>query len=98
MRNLPLRHRSFRAVFEHSWLRLAAPEKQAFQSLAIFEDSFTAHAAAAIAAIPAGVLQALHDKSLVYSMPVEVVTTTRMMRWNSAIVCTPFYANMPLKN
>lgn len=75
MRNLPLRHRSLRAIFEHSWLRLAATEKQAFQSLAIFEDNFTAHAAAAIAAIPAAVLHVFLEKSFVYSMPVEVRTT-----------------------
>lgn len=76
MRNLPLRHRSLRAIFEHSWLRLAATEKQAFQSLAIFEGSFTAQAADAIAAIPPAVLNALLDKSLVYSMPREVRAAT----------------------
>lgn len=75
MRNVPLRHRSLRAIFEHSWLRLAATEKQAFQSLAIFEGSFTAQATADIAAIPATVLHALLDKSLVYCMPVEVYAT-----------------------
>lgn len=72
MRNLPLRHRSLRAIFEHSWLRLVAAEKQAFQGLAIFEGSFTALAATEIAAIPASVLSALLDKSLVYSLPTEV--------------------------
>lgn len=69
MRNLPLRHRSLRAVFEHSWLRLTVAEKQAFQKLAIFEGSFTVQAAAEIAAIPASVLSGLLDKSLLYLMP-----------------------------
>lgn len=69
MRNLPLRHRSLRAIFEHSWLRLTVAEKQAFQKMAIFEGSFTVQAAAEIAAIPASVLSALLDKSLLYLMP-----------------------------
>jgi predicted ATPase len=71
MRNLPLRHRSLRAVFEHSWLLLSAAEKHAFQRLAIFEGSFSAQAAATVAEIPPPVLVALIDKSLVYVVPVE---------------------------
>jgi predicted ATPase len=71
MRNLPLRHRSLRAVFEHSWLLLSAAEKHAFQRLAIFEGSFSAQAAAAVAEIPTSVLVALIDKSLVYVIPSE---------------------------
>ncbi|MCE7986185.1 MAG: NACHT domain-containing protein [Caldilinea sp. CFX5] len=71
MRNLPLRHRSLRAVFEHSWLLLSAAEKHAFQRLAIFEGSFSAQAATAVAEIPISVLIALIDKSLVYVIPVE---------------------------
>lgn len=75
MRNLPLRHRSLRAIFEYSWLRLTATEKQAFQGLAIFEGSFTVEAATAVAAIPAAVLLALRDKSLVYTMPSKATGT-----------------------
>jgi len=76
MRNLPLRHRSLRAVFEHSWLLLSAAEKHAFQRLAIFDGSFSAQAAAAVAEIPAPVLMALIDKSLVYVIPTESSATS----------------------
>lgn len=71
MRNLPLRHRSLRAVFEHSWLLLSAAEKHAFQRLAIFEGSFSAPAAATVAEIPAPVLVDLIAKSLLYVVSVE---------------------------
>ncbi len=66
MRNLPLRHRSLRAIFEHSWLLLSAAEKDAFQRLAIFEGSFTAVAAAQVAQVSAPVLRNLIDKSLLH--------------------------------
>jgi hypothetical protein len=41
MRNLPERHRSMRAVFEHSWQRLSEQERAIFMQLAIFRGSFT---------------------------------------------------------
>ena len=73
MRNLPVRHRSLRAIFEHSWLLLSAVEKHAFQQLAIFAGGFTAKAAAEVAEIPATVLQNLIDKSLVHVQASEEI-------------------------
>lgn len=75
MRNLPLRHRSLRAIFDHSWLLLTPVERSAFQRLAIFEGSFTAHAAATVAEITTAVLTDLLDKSLIQVMGVETVST-----------------------
>lgn len=73
MRNLPLRHRSLRAIFDHSWLLLSASEQHAFQRLALFAGSFTSQAAEAVAEIPAVVLLDLIDKSLVQVMPTEAM-------------------------
>ncbi len=75
MRNLPLRHRSLRAIFEHSWLLLSAAEKDAFQRLAIFKGTFTAAAAAEVAQVSIPVLRNLIDKSLVH-MPAGEETPT----------------------
>ncbi|HNB53769.1 MAG TPA: BTAD domain-containing putative transcriptional regulator, partial [Anaerolineales bacterium] len=47
-RNLPERHRSLRAVFDHSWELLAPPEQAVFCQLAIFEGDFTPAAAEAV--------------------------------------------------
>ncbi len=85
MRNLPLRHRSLRAVFDHSWLLLSAAEKHAFQRLAIFEGSFSAQAAATVAEIPTSVLVALIDKSLVYVVPVEGEGGERRYRMHNTL-------------
>lgn len=77
MHNLPLRHRSLRAIFEHSWLLLTSAERDAFQRLAIFEGSFTAKAAAAVADTATTVLVDLLDKSLIQIMPAEAAGERR---------------------
>lgn len=64
MRDLPVRQRSLRAVFEHSWNLLTPAEQAALRQLAIFQASFTREAAAAIAGAPLAVLAALVDTSL----------------------------------
>ena len=63
-RDLPERHRSMRAVFEHSWRLLEAEEKQVLRRLAVFRGGFTRVAAAHVAGATLGVLAALVDKSL----------------------------------
>ncbi|MEZ4726799.1 MAG: tetratricopeptide repeat protein [Caldilineaceae bacterium] len=75
MRNLPLRHRSLRAIFDHSWLLLSVAEQHAFQRLALFAGSFTSEAAETVAEIPTTVLLALMDKSLVQVMPSEATVS-----------------------
>ena len=65
MRNLPERHRSMRAVFDHSWQRLDEQQRAIFMRLSIFRGSFTRQAAAAIAGATITDLAALVDKSLV---------------------------------
>jgi predicted ATPase/DNA-binding CsgD family transcriptional regulator len=63
-RNVPPRHRSMRAVFEHSWNLLSDSEREVFKKLSVFRGGFRKEAAQAIAGASLGVLSALVDKSL----------------------------------
>jgi predicted ATPase len=53
LRDTPTRHHSLRAVFEHSWAMLPAPERVAFTRLAVFRGGFSRAAAEALLAHPA---------------------------------------------
>lgn len=64
MRNIPARHRSMQAVFEHSWARLSQEEQQVFARLSVFHGSFSRSAAEAVAGATLSLLSALIDKSL----------------------------------
>ena len=64
MRDVPERHRSARAVFEHSWNLLTAEEQALFQQLAVFRGGFTVQAAQQIAGATLGTLARLVDTSL----------------------------------
>lgn len=64
-RDLPARHASIRAVFEHSWALLTRAEQDAFARLSVFRGGFTRQAAGAVANAPLFMLAALVDKSLV---------------------------------
>ncbi len=48
MHDVPARHRSLRAVFDHSWLLLMPPLQQLFSQLALFLGHFDAEAATAV--------------------------------------------------
>ena len=58
------RHRSIRAVFEHSWRLLSPTEQATLQKLSIFFGGFGAEAAAEIVGAGLPVLAGLVDKSL----------------------------------
>lgn len=64
-RNISERHRSIRAVFDHSWSLLNIIERTAFQRLSIFRGSFSLEAALQITKTSLSTLAALIDKSLV---------------------------------
>jgi len=64
MRDVPQRHRSLRAVFDHSWQLLTEDEKRAVSTLSIFCSGFQREAAQEIAAADLPLLSALVDKSL----------------------------------
>lgn len=60
----PPRHASVDAVFEQSWRRLSAAEREALARLSVFHGGFTIEAARAVAGASLPVLGALADKSL----------------------------------
>ncbi|MCJ7735975.1 MAG: tetratricopeptide repeat protein, partial [Anaerolineae bacterium] len=63
-RNVPGRHRSLRAVFEHSWRLLSLRERAVFQALALFRGGFTRAAAQDVAGAVPRDLRALVNASL----------------------------------
>ncbi|MCP4423303.1 MAG: tetratricopeptide repeat protein, partial [Chloroflexi bacterium] len=58
------RHRSIRAVFDHSWQLLSSSERKLFRSLSVFRGGFIREAAAQITGAAPRDLAALVDKSL----------------------------------
>jgi predicted ATPase len=64
-RDVPLRHRSMRAVFDHSWQLLSQGERALFSHLAVFRGGWTLAAAEQVADAALPALTALVDKSLV---------------------------------
>jgi predicted ATPase/DNA-binding XRE family transcriptional regulator len=64
-RNVPPRHRSLRAVFDHSWSLLTNEECQVMEQLSVFHGGFRREAAQAVAGAALLTLSALVDKSLV---------------------------------
>jgi predicted ATPase/DNA-binding XRE family transcriptional regulator len=64
-RNVPDRHRSLRALFDHSWGLLSLDEQRTLARLSVFRGGFAPEQAAAVAGAPWHVLFGLVDKSLV---------------------------------
>ncbi len=69
LRDVPERHRSTRALFEHSWRLLSGDEQAVLRKLSVFRGGFDAGAAAHIAGASLHVLSALAEKSLVRASP-----------------------------
>jgi predicted ATPase/DNA-binding XRE family transcriptional regulator len=65
MRDMPERHRSIRATFDHSWDLLSDEERWALCQLAIFNGGFDRNAAQQIAGADLSLLASLSAKSLV---------------------------------
>ncbi|NWF69392.1 MAG: tetratricopeptide repeat protein [Chloroflexi bacterium] len=63
-RNIPERHRSLRAVFEQTWERLSAQEKQCLSRLATLRGGFRQEAAQIVAGASLPLLLTLTSKSL----------------------------------
>jgi DNA-binding SARP family transcriptional activator/predicted ATPase len=64
LRDAPERHRSVRAVFEHSWNLLAPPERAALEGVSIIEGSWKRATAEAVAGASLPVLARLVEQSL----------------------------------
>ncbi len=65
MRDLPERHRSIRAVFDHSWKRLTVTEQQVMSQLAIFRGGFQRQAAEQVAGASLSTLSTLVNRTLI---------------------------------
>jgi predicted ATPase/Tfp pilus assembly protein PilF len=63
-RNVPEKHRSMRAAFEHSWHLLSDEEQTVFRKLSVFRGGFTREAAEYVAGATLHTLSSLIDKSL----------------------------------
>jgi predicted ATPase/DNA-binding SARP family transcriptional activator len=64
-RDLPERHRSLRAVFDHSWSMLTLEEQSVLSKLCVFRGGFEREAAERVASASLSALAALVAKSLV---------------------------------
>lgn len=64
-RNVPERHRSIQAVFDHSWQLLSPEEQRTFSLLSVFRGDFGREAAETITGASLRVFTSLLDKSLV---------------------------------
>ncbi|RPI29294.1 MAG: hypothetical protein EHM70_15855 [Chloroflexota bacterium] len=64
MRDLPERHRSMRAVFDHSWQMLTAEEQRVLRILSVFRGGFQRQAAEQVAGATLPVLSSLVIRSL----------------------------------
>jgi predicted ATPase/transcriptional regulator with XRE-family HTH domain len=72
LRDVPLRHRSLRATFDHSWNLLSEMERELFSRLAVFRGGCTVEAAGQVAGGTLQLLEALVDKSLVRQTTAEM--------------------------
>jgi predicted ATPase/DNA-binding CsgD family transcriptional regulator len=63
-RNVPEKHRSMHAAFEHSWKLLSEEEQFVFRKLSVFRGGFTDEAAEQVAGASFAILASLVDKSL----------------------------------
>ncbi len=64
LRDASPRHKSLRAVFEHSWQRLKPEEQQTLSQLSAFQGGFSRQAAEAVTGSSLNVLSSLMSKSL----------------------------------
>lgn len=71
LHNVPERHRSLRAAFDHSWVLLPPAGQTHFARLAVFAEAFDAAAAAAVAEVDLAALSDLADRSLLQLLPEE---------------------------
>lgn len=64
-RGMPERHRTLRAVFEHSWNLLSEMERTVFSKLSIFQGGFTREVALQVAGATLPVLSDFHERSFI---------------------------------
>lgn len=65
VRNIPARHRSMRAVFDHSWRLLSPVEQDVLMRLSVFRGGWMLDEAESVAGATLSILRSLAEKSLV---------------------------------
>ena len=68
-RDMPPRHRSMRAAFDHSWHLLSEEEQRVFRRLSVFRGGFQDAAAVQVTGASHRLLASLADKSLLRRLP-----------------------------
>jgi predicted ATPase len=69
LHDMPERHRSMRAVFDHSWTLLTAREREVLQGLSVFRGGFAREAGHQVTGVSLPELRALVNKSLIHFHP-----------------------------
>ncbi len=69
LHDVPARHRSLEAVFDHSWQLLSEPERAVFKKLSVFRGGFDREAAKQVAGTSLTTLATLVNKSLLRVVP-----------------------------
>ncbi len=80
MRDLPPRQRSIRAVFEHTWQRLAKNEQITLMQLSVFRGGCTSEALESITNATPAVLQGLVTKALINRTQTERYVMHELLR------------------
>jgi predicted ATPase/DNA-binding XRE family transcriptional regulator len=82
-RDMPVRHRSIRAVFEHSWSLLSEEERNVMMLLSIFR-GFTRDAAENVAGASLAILSSLMDKSILRQSAINRYNLHELLRQYAA--------------
>ncbi len=93
------RHRSLRAVFDHSWQLLSEDQQRILCHLSIFCSSFTAHAAFQICAATPLILTTFLDKSLLHHRTdrYEMLDTFRQYAFSKLVAIGEEYVTTKAK-
>jgi predicted ATPase len=84
MQDVPGRHRSMRAVLDHTWRQLSSHEQQLLAFISIFRGEFTRPAVQAITGASLRDLMALTNKSLLERSPQGRYQIHGLLRWYAA--------------
>jgi predicted ATPase/transcriptional regulator with XRE-family HTH domain len=78
--NVPTRHLSLSALFDHTWRLLSEEERHAIARLSVFQGSFSAKVAGEVANTPLSLIRRLIDKSLVRIVRTECYELHHLLR------------------
>ena len=81
MRDVPIRHRSLRAVFDHAWKLLTPEEQRVLRRLAVFDGTMSEAAALNVAGATPAVLTGLVAKSLLHITGRERYAMHQLIRY-----------------